>query len=160
MNLWKKSSTKPQEIESGQREVLETNNKRSCETALEPQPSKKKRKRDKTAGLLFTLNKEHSKSVKNLGNLCQQTQSLIIHKTPNASSQPNKSFNINSNKIANKNTIKNKGNVQKGPNKKAKTVVQPPPKRHNMLLLANALKAKSSHPKNNSHEDKLKRMLR
>lgn len=146
--------------ESGQKETVEPNNKRPCETASEPQPSKKKRKKDKNAGLLISLKKEHNKPAKKIGHLVQQTQSMAIQKTVTASSQLNKSFITNLNKSANKYVKKGKGNVQKGVNKKAKTVAQPKPKRPNLLLLANALKAKSNHSKSNSHEDKLKQMLR
>lgn len=155
MVLWKKLSAepKPRDFLTDQKKVIETQSKRVCETVAESQPSKKKRKKDKNAGLLYSLDKGSGNSATKIVNLCQQTQSLNIQKRPNAPYQPNK--NVHSN--LNKNATKNKAN--KGPSNKAKNFAQPLPKRSNLLQLANALKTKSN-PSGSNHADKLKQMLR
>lgn len=112
--------------------------------------AKKKKKKDKTAGLLYTLNKNDNNATKKMINLCQQTQTLNIQKRVNVTKQFNKNTQQNANK--------NKPNTSTGPKQKSKNISQPAPRRNNLLLLANALKAKGSQ--SNSQADKLKQMLR
>lgn len=130
--------------------VVNTKNKRPIEPVSESQqvPSKKKRKKDKNAGLLYSLKTNEKTSEKKIVNLCQQTQTLNIQKKTNALNQPNKHLKKNSNK--------NKANT---PNNKVKNKIMLTPKRNNLVLLANALKA-TSNQSSSSQTDKLKQMLR
>lgn len=143
--LYKKSSTDSKAKES-KTEVETDVPKQSIDLHQKQVPAKKKKKKkDKNAGLIYTLNKTDTNSAKKIVNLCQQTQTLNIQKSANISNK------------FNKNTNKNKTNTTKGPKQKSKNISQPAPRR-NILLLANALKAKSNQ--SNSQADKLKQMLR
>ncbi|XP_031617516.1 uncharacterized protein LOC116337244 [Contarinia nasturtii] len=156
--LYKKSV-----LESKLQKSETTQTKRQSElivTPQQPSSSKKKRKKDKNAGLLYTLKKDEGKTAKKIINLCEQTQTLNIQKKSVVAAahtnQPNKNSQKNGHHTGNKNSNQ-KG---KGPKVKSKkNISQPPPKRNNLLLLANALKAKSTSTPN-SHTDKLKQLLR
>lgn len=126
--------------------------------------SKKKRKKDKNAGLTYSLSnsaplkKDEGKATKKIINLCEQTKTMHIQKKPIISTIQNQTKNTQNHQNGNKNKV-NKNQAAKGPKVKSKNISQAPPKRNNLLLLANALKAKSA-PSSSSQTDKLKKMLR
>lgn len=151
--LYKKSSSDTQPKETQREEKIVVQKIKPIEAAKLPPSApakKKKNKRDKNAGLLYSLKKDDTNSAKKIVNLCHQTQTLQIQKKTPVSNQPNKSTNNSANK--------SKMSTQKGSKPKSKNISQPAPRRTNILLLANALKAKSSQ--SNSHVDKLKQMLK
>ncbi|XP_055299579.1 uncharacterized protein LOC129567065 [Sitodiplosis mosellana] len=154
--LYKKSTAeakpqKEQKTESQKQQKTVVQKIKPIEAARLPHPAPvKKKKKDKNAGLLYSLKKDDTNSAKKIVNLCQQTQTLNIQKKAIGSNQFNKNTNQNANK--------NKRNTPKGPKQKSKNISQPAPRRANIMLLANALKAKSNQ--SNSQVDKLKQMLR
>lgn len=127
------------------------------------QPPKKKRKKDKSAGLLYTFNKL---SVKKVAQPCQQKK-MDPCKQPSISNVPakvnvpaktNVTKEFSRKLIQNVPKNKNQAKKQNAPKAKMKNVPQQAPKRNSLLLLANALKAKSSQ--SGSPGDKLKQMLK
>lgn len=149
--LYKKSSadSKPKESKT-EMEAVVPKPIHSMNVHQQTSAKKKKKKKDKNAGLIYSLNKTNTNSTKKIVNLCQQTQTLNIQKPATISNKFNKNTNQNANK--------NKTNATKGSKQKSKNIFQTTPRRNNLLLLANALKAKSNQP--NSQADKLKQMLR
>lgn len=128
---------------------------------LEPKNKpKKKRKKDKNAGLLYSINTAEN-SMKVVNNVKQKLQQLNIQKS-SFSSIPNQ--NIKRHPTPNKNElnlqIQSKVNIKSSAKKGAKNVFQPTPKRNNLLQLANALKAKGNQSGSNSQADKLKQLLK
>lgn len=167
--LWKKPPTSKQIGEEKAEINLTTNDlniveNKALETQLsEPvfkQKAKKKRKKDKNAGLLYAMNKTDN-SIKAVTNVKEKLQKLNIQK-------PSVSTITNQNTKKSQNTNKNKPNLQiqskvnmKGAAKKGvKNIPQPSVKRNNLLQLANALKAKGNQSGTNSQADKLKQLLR
>lgn len=148
--------TKPapvEEIEKNVTEVVKV--KEIAVTSAEPSKSKKKRKKDKNAGLLYTLKKTYDNNAKTMVNLCQQTQTMNIQKKPNVSQSSIQSI---INKSINQATNKNKSKPNKG--QQPKNLKQPPPKRNALLHLAKALKANNDKSSSNLTNDKLKKMFR
>lgn len=151
--LYKKSSSDTKSKKTQREEKIVFQKIKPIEAAKLPPSApakKKKNKKDKNAGLLYSLKKDETNSAKKIVNLCQQTQTLQIQKKTPVTNQLNKNTYKNANK--------NKMNTQKGSKQKSKNISQSAPRRTNILLLANALKAKSNQ--SNSHVDKLKQMLR
>lgn len=138
-------------------------NKASDKLSLEPvctKKPKKKRKKDKNAGLLYSINKD-DKSVKTVTKINRKLQKLDIQK-PSISTISNqntkKHQNVNKNKPSLQ--IQSKVNMKNASKKGAKNISQPTPKRNNLLQLANALKSKGNPSGSNSPSDKLKQLLR
>lgn len=141
--LWKKTADakkhKPQEFNAN----LFQN--KAKETIVEPS-LKKKRKKDKNAGLLYSMQKDNNDSSKKIAKLLPKP-SMVETYIPNLFDRKPK---VN----------KNKGKTANGPKTKPKNTPKTAPKRHSLLHLANALKSQSNQPKLNSQEDKLKKLLR
>lgn len=153
--LYKKSTA---DLKSQKTAANVVRNIRASETVNihEQLKSKKKRKKDKNAGLLYSLKKNDDNTAKSVVNLCQKTQTLNIQQKSTIQLKPNISNNKNSNSNANKNNAK----LSNRPKAKLKNITQPLPKRNNLLLLANALKANSKQSTSSTQADKLKQMLR
>lgn len=157
--LWKKApvENKPSLASSNETDIAEkTNvirNETKTEKSREIRPvvsSKKKRKKDKNAGLLFSVNKLDN-SVKKV-DINRKMQSLDIQRTSNVG----KSMNQQVNKNKNKNQSKSKTNLAKA----MKNIPQPAIKRNSLLQLAHALNAKGNQSGSKTSTDKLKQMLR
>lgn len=150
----------PRKSEKTDTNVLQSNEPMEVvSTSKHQSSSKKKRKKEKNAGLLYSLNKDDVGAARKTVNLCQKTQTLNIQQK--LQNIPNQSINKKTNNNPNRTVNKNKTKVPKGPKLKSKNILHPPTKRHNLLLLADALKAKSNNQSNaNSQADKLKQMLR
>lgn len=163
--MWKKSATSqkiPEDKTTTKLTTKESNiveNKASDKLLSEPvcqKKPKKKRKKDKNAGLLYSMKKDDN-AVKTVTNINQKLQKLNIEK-PSVSTISNQ----NTKKHQNANKGKPNLQIQSKVNKKntAKKGVKNFPQRNNLLQLANALKAKSSPSGSNSQADKLKQLLR
>lgn len=138
-------------------------NKASDKLLLEPvcqKKPKKKRKKDKNAGLLYSMNKDDH-SVKAVTNIKQKLQNLNIQK-PSISKISNQNTKKHQNPNKNKPNlqIQSKVNMKNTTKKGAKNIPQPSAKRNNLLQLANALKSKGNPSGSNSQADKLKQLLR
>lgn len=129
-------------------------NKSTNETmnALQPAPSKKKRKKDKNAGLFYSLTKD-TNAVNKIVKVQPKPhpQAPKIQMNVNLSKQLDKKLNLNANK--------KKTKTASGAKVKLKNILQPATKRSSLLQLANALKAKTN-PSSSSQGDKLKHLLR
>lgn len=116
---------------------------------VEPPMKKKKRKKDKSAGLLFTINKDNQKAEK--------VQTATTHSNSQTNSLGKKlkiSLTLNQPKQNNKSNEK-KATVQ------LKSAAPAFHKKSGLLQLANALKAKGNQSTSNkSSNDKLKQMMR
>lgn len=161
--LWKK----PQVSKKTSEEKIDENttiveaklieNKPSAKVLLEPicnKKPKKKRKRDKNAGLLYSVNKDDN-SVKAVTIVKQKFDKLNIQKPTSTSSQNMKKHQAPNKSKSNAPTqskVKTKNTAKKG----GKSL----PQRNNLLQLANALKSQGSSSGSNSPADKLKQLLR
>lgn len=156
--MWKKAATSKKISEDKTETELITNESKTIESKAKLEPvskmkPKKKRKKDKNAGLLYSLNKDDN-SVKAVTNIKQKLQNLNIEKASVSTIS-----NQNTKNHQNPNKNKNKSNLLKNTAKKG-AIPQPSAKRNNLLHLANALKAKGSPSGANSQVDKLKQLLR
>lgn len=121
---------------------------------------KKKRKKDKNAGLLYSIDKGDN-SVRAVSNFKQKLQKLNIEKlsasrTLNQNPTKHRNFTKNKPSLQIQSKINLKANTKK---KRPKNVPQPPAKRNNLLQLANALKANSNQSGATSQADKIKQLL-
>lgn len=154
--LWKKSpvETKPSSNETDN--VNKTNvirNEAKIKESREVRPlvsSAKKRKKDKNAGLLYSVNKVDN-SVKKI-DINRKMQSLNIQKISNVP------FQVGKNKK--NNNPQNQSKSKSNRTKVTKNIPQPAMKRNNLLQLAHALKAKGNPSGSKTSTDKLKQMLR
>lgn len=147
MILWKKSAdAKNRKLDENKTNPIQ---KKSIGSSVELQ-KKKKRKKDKTAGLLFSVVKDSNTSEQKIVKSKPQPlpQSSTVQVKLNVPKQFDKKPNRN----------KNKGKLQNKSKSKMKNIPQPAPKRSSLLQLANALKSKSNQ--SISSEDKLKQLLR
>lgn len=144
------------------------NNKQWNQTTLDaPSQSstKKKRNKDKSAGLLYTVNKDDN-SVKKTAQIKQKPQISNVQKKPKKQLVPFEHW-TQCYRPGHQNP-NNKGNLQNERNTKHKqihtknTKNMPPPvvKRNCLLQLANALKAKSNPSGSSTQADKLKHLLK
>lgn len=167
--MWKKPSTSKKSSEGKSGINLTTNdleiveNKASDKLLPEPvcnKKSKKKRKKDKNAGLLYSIKKDDN-SVKAVINIKQKLQKLDIQK-PSLStiSSQNTKKHQNPNKNKPSLQLQSRVNMKNTTKKGAKNTQKPPAKRNNLLQLANALKSKGNPSGSNSQADKLKQLLR
>lgn len=159
--LWKKPQISKKISEE---ENVATNETKTVEKKLpdklllEPDCNKnpkKKRKRDKNAGLLYAVNKDDN-SVKAVTNVKLKFDKLNIQKAASTSSNQNIKKHQIHNKGKSNATKQSKVNVKNTPKKGVKSL----PQRNNLLQLANALKAKGNPSGSNSQADKLKQLLR
>lgn len=134
--------------------------KASNKVRQEPLPkkeSKKKRKRDKNAGLLYSINKDDH-SVKAVANIKQKLQHLN-NKKPSLSTPSNQNRKIHQN-LNKQPQIQSKVTMKAATAKKCvKNHPQSAAKRNNLLQLAKALKTKANQSSTNSQADKLKQLL-
>lgn len=146
--LWKKSAdAKKQKLDENKTNPIQN---KSIGSSVEQQlQKKKKRKKDKTAGLLFSVVKD-STSKQNI--VKSQPQPLLQPSTVQLKFNKPKPFDKKPNGNKNKGKLHNKSKT------KMKNIPQPVPKRSSLLQLANALKSKSNQPV--SSENKLKHLLR
>lgn len=114
---------------------------------------KNKRKKDKSAGLLMTFNKEKQQVEK--VSKPKTTQPSNTHSFVKIKKQKESNFNLSDFRLNNK-ANKSKLAVQMKKNSAASKVQ----KKTNLIQLANALKSKSSQSSSSSTDDKLKQMMR
>lgn len=146
--LWKKSAdAKKRNLDENKSNPIRN---KSIGSSVEQLQKKKKRKKDKTAGLLFSVVKDSSTSKQTI--VKSQPQPLLQPSTVQLKFNVPKPFDKKSN------GNKNKGKLQNKSKTKMKNIPQPVPKRSSLLQLANALKSKSNQPV--SSENKLKHLLR
>lgn len=161
--MWKKPSTSKKiaedesEINLAANKLKFVENQATKKLLLEPvcnKKPKKKRKKDKNAGLLYSINKDDN-SAKAVINIKQKIQKLDIQK-PSISTISNQHTKKHQNPNKNKPHLQ----IQSKVNMKNTTKKQPTPKRNNLLQLANALKSKGNPSGSSSQADKLKQLLR
>lgn len=144
--LWKKSAdAKKQKLNENKTNPIQNKN---IGSSVEPPQlqKKKKRKKDKNAGLLFSVVKDSNTSKQKI--VKSQPQPSTVQVKLNVPKPFDKKPNKN----------KNKGKLQNKSKTKTKNIPQPVPKRSSLLQLANALKSKSNQSM--SSGDKLKQLLR
>lgn len=120
--------------------------------------TKKRRKKDKSAGLLYTVNKDDN-SVKKTGQIIQKLQISNIQKK---SIVPSQSYKTAHQSPGTRGKLQNQTNTKhkKIQTKHMKNVALPVVKRNTLLQLANALKSKSNQSGASSQTDKLKQLLK
>lgn len=148
--LWKKPQISKKTSEDKTDEILATNDTKIVERKLPDKAlkkPKKKRKKDKNAGLLYSVNKDDH-SVKAVTKIKRKLDNLNIQKKKKKHQAPIKSKLL----ALERPKVNKKITAKKG--------VKSLPQRNNLLQLANALKSKGSPSGSNSQADKLKQLLR